>query len=94
MNFRSLPIFFDTNIGNERTLGEARKDTLIPDRNMLNKIKRIFYRPLREEEGAATTEYAVMLALIILFGIGAILGTGQVQKILWEDTAVEMQVLE
>ena len=61
---------------------------------MLNKIKRIFYRPLGEEEGAATTEYAVMLALIILFGIGAILGTGQVQKILWEDTAVEMQVLE
>ncbi len=60
---------------------------------MLNKIKRIFYRPLREE-GAATTEYAVMLALIILFGIGAILGTGQVQKILWEDTAVEMQVLD
>lgn len=61
---------------------------------MLKKIKRIFYRPLREEEGTATTEYAVMLALIILFGIGAILGTGQVQKILWEDTAVEIQVIK
>ena len=60
---------------------------------MLKKIKRIFYRLFREEEGAATTEYAVMLALIILFGIGAILGTGQVQKILWEDTAVEIQVI-
>ncbi|MCP4095106.1 MAG: hypothetical protein GY880_22395 [Planctomycetaceae bacterium] len=61
---------------------------------MLKKIKRLFYRPVREEEGAATTEYAVLLALIILFGIGAILGTGQIQKILWEDAAVEMQVLE
>tara|TARA_B110000495_G_scaffold113380_1_gene98119 strand:- start:3418 stop:3603 length:186 start_codon:yes stop_codon:yes gene_type:complete len=61
---------------------------------MFKKIKRLFYRPLRQEEGAATTEYAVLLALIILFGIGAILGTGQIQKILWSDTAVEMQVIE
>ncbi|MGB1928841.1 MAG: Flp family type IVb pilin [Mariniblastus sp.] len=61
---------------------------------MLKKIKRICSHPLKGEEGAATTEYAVLLALIILFGIGAILGTGQVQKILWEDAAVEMQVLE
>lgn len=61
---------------------------------MLKKIKRLFYHPLRQEEGAATTEYAVLLALIILFGIGAILGTGQIQKILWSDTAVEMQVIE
>lgn len=61
---------------------------------MFKKIKCLFYRPVREEEGAATTEYAVLLALIILFGIGAILGTGQIQKILWEDAAVEMQVLE
>ena len=61
---------------------------------MLKKIKRLFYSPLRQEEGAATTEYAVLLALIILFGIGAILGTGQIQKILWSDTAVEMQVIE
>jgi Flp pilus assembly pilin Flp len=49
---------------------------------MLKKIKRLFYSPLRQEEGAATTEYAVLLALIILLGIGAILGTGQIQKTL------------
>lgn len=61
---------------------------------MFKKIKRLFYRPLRQEEGAATTEYAVLLALIILLGIGAILGTGQIQKILWSDTAVEMQVIK
>lgn len=61
---------------------------------MLKKIKRLFYSPLRQEEGAATTEYAVLLALIILLGIGAILGTGQIQKILWSDTAVEMQVIK
>jgi Flp pilus assembly pilin Flp len=94
LNFGSLSVFLAANNSAERTLGEARKETPIPNRNMLKKIKRIFYRPIREEEGAATTEYAVLLALIILFGIGAILGTGQIQKILWEDTAVEMQVIE
>jgi Flp pilus assembly pilin Flp len=58
--------------------------------NRLLKFGMTFYR---EEEAATTVEYALLVALIIIFSISAILGTGDVQKALWFDTADELQVI-
>ncbi len=41
--------------------------------NMTNHVKRF----LRSEDGPTATEYAVMLALIIVVALGAITGIGQ-----------------
>ncbi len=42
---------------------------------------------LTSEDGVSTTEYAVMLAIIIIACIGAVLSTGDVQRALFFDTA-------
>ncbi len=42
-------------------------------KNFLNRVKSF----LRSEEGPTATEYAVMLALIIVVALGAITGIGQ-----------------
>ncbi len=45
----------------------------------------------RDEEAATTVEYALLLALIIVFGISAILGTGDAQNIIWGNSATRIQ---
>lgn len=42
---------------------------------------------VREEEAATTVEYALLVALIIVFSVSAILNTGEAQDALWFDTA-------
>lgn len=48
---------------------------------------------MAEEDGVAATEYAVMLALILVFCIAALLGTGEVQEAMWQDTADTLDVI-
>ncbi len=47
----------------------------------------------RNEEGTTTVEYAVLIAMILVFCIAAILSAGDVQKVLWFDTADAVQVI-
>ena len=48
------------------------------------------YRFLASEEGPTAVEYAMMLAMIIVGAIGAVLGTGEVQKAMFEDISTDM----
>ncbi len=52
-------------------------------------IKKI-NRFLQDESGPTAVEYAVMLAMIIIAALGAVLGTGDVQKSLYQDTAQDL----
>jgi Flp pilus assembly pilin Flp len=60
---------------------------------MINRLLNIATKFFREEEAATAVEYALLVALIIIFSISAILGTGDVQKALWFDTADELQII-
>ena len=40
-----------------------------------------------KEDGTTTTEYALMIALILVFCLAALLSTGDVQQVIWFDTA-------
>ena len=46
-----------------------------------------------DEDGVTSTEYAVMVALILVMCIAALLSTGEVQKAMWSDTADKLQVI-
>ncbi|MEL7497367.1 MAG: Flp family type IVb pilin [Planctomycetota bacterium] len=53
-----------------------------------------FLRRLRSEEsGVTTVEYALLLALIMVFCISAILSAGDVQDALWFNTSQELEVI-
>lgn len=47
----------------------------------------------RDDDAATTVEYAILLAVIAVFSISAILATGDVQKVLWFDTADKLDVI-
>ena len=52
-----------------------------------------FQNLIAKEAGNTTVEYAVLLAMILVFCIAAILSTGDVQQILWFDTADKVQII-
>ena len=45
---------------------------------------------LRADDGPTSVEYAMMLALIIIGAIGAVLSTGDVQRLLFESIGQDM----
>ena len=57
---------------------------------MITYTKRLIQRLIVSDEGATSVEYAIMLAMIILGAIGAILSTGDIQELMWQDTADAM----
>ena len=59
----------------------------------MKKSIRLLVRLIKNEDGATTVEYALLLALIVVFGIGAVLSLGTVQEALWIDTANTIQVI-
>ncbi len=48
---------------------------------------------LDRQEGVTTVEYALLLALIVVFSVSAILSSGEVQEALWFNTADRMEVI-
>lgn len=54
---------------------------------MLNRVKNF----LRSEDGPTATEYAVMLALIIVVCLTAIGGIGDAAQVAFESVSTEMQ---
>lgn len=56
---------------------------------MAPKLSRVWNK-IREfvvdESGPTAVEYAIMLAMIIIMCIGTILSTGNIQKVIWEDS--------
>jgi Flp pilus assembly pilin Flp len=60
---------------------------------MIQRLSRILDSFLQDEEAATAVEYALLIALILVFSISAILSTGDVQKALWFDTADAVQVI-
>lgn len=60
---------------------------------MVKRMRQICKTFFHQEEAATAVEYALLLALIIVFSISAILGTGDVQRALWFDTANDIQII-
>jgi pilus assembly protein Flp/PilA len=56
----------------------------------MQKWKHSLRNLLVDEGGPTAVEYAVMLALIIIAAIGAVLVTGDVQRLLFQDNADAM----
>ena len=50
-------------------------------------ISQLLDSMLAKEDGTTTTEYALMIALILVFCLAALLSTGDVQQVIWFDTA-------
>lgn len=59
--------------------------------SMISKLKNKIAWFIRDEEATTAVEYALLLALIVIFSISAILGTGDTQKALWFDTAADIE---
>jgi len=60
---------------------------------MIQRLSKFWSSFLRDEEAATAVEYALLIALILVFCISAILSTGDVQKALWFDTADSIQII-
>ena len=56
----------------------------------MSKFASRIIRFLRSEDGPAAVEYAIMLAVIIIASIGAVLIVGDVQRLLFTETADTM----
>ena len=56
-------------------------------------LSRATQRLFRNDEGTTTVEYAVLIAMILVFCVAAILSAGDVQQVLWFDTADAIQVI-
>lgn len=54
-------------------------------------LQQFFNSLCQHEEGTTTVEYALLLAVIVVSCIAAILGTGDVQKAIWFDSAARIQ---
>ena len=50
-------------------------------------ISQLLDSMLAKEEGTTTTEYALMIALILVFCLAALLSTGDIQQVIWFDTS-------
>lgn len=61
---------------------------------MISIITAQLSRVLRRDDGNTTVEYAVLIAMILVFCLAALLSTGDVQKLLWFDTAVELEIIK
>lgn len=59
----------------------------------MNYLKKIIINIWCDEEGNTATEYAVMIALILVMCILAILNTGDVQQALWFNSADRIEVI-
>lgn len=71
----------------------SAKNIVRPYSSMTKRFSRFWTMLLREEEAATAVEYALLIALILVFCISAILSTGDVQKALWFDTADSISII-
>ncbi len=55
------------------------------------KIKKFLKSMWVDEDGVTTVEYALLVTLILVMCIAAVLSTGDVQQVLWFDTAAKVQ---
>jgi len=60
---------------------------------MINYLRRLFTATLVNEEGNSATEYAIMVALILVLCIAAVLSTGDVQQAIWFNTADRVETI-
>ena len=60
---------------------------------MLAYLRNLSVSLAHSESGVTTVEYALLLALIMVFCISAILNTGDVQDALWFNTASTLEVI-
>ena len=56
-------------------------------------LSQFLRRLCKQDDGTTAVEYAVLLAMILVFCIAAILSAGDVQKVLWFDTSDKIQVI-
>jgi Flp pilus assembly pilin Flp len=71
----------------EHVYGAFRKQSQELRNPMKQYISQRLHSVLAKEEGTTTTEYALMIALILVFCLAALLSTGGVQQAIWFDTA-------
>ncbi len=71
----------------EHVYGAFRKQSQELRNPMKRYISQLLHSVLANDEGTTTVEYALMIALILVFCLAALLSTGDVQKAIWFDTA-------
>lgn len=59
--------------------------------SLINFTKKLISRTWGEEAANTATEYAIMVALILVFCIAAVLSTGNIQQSFWFNTADRVQ---
>ena len=58
---------------------------------MLTFLDNLIRKLTHQEDGNTATEYAIMIALILVFCIAALLSTGDVQQAIWFNSANKVQ---
>jgi Flp pilus assembly pilin Flp len=69
----------------------ANEKSLSSERPMKTYFCNLIQSLLIEEAGNAATEYAIMVALILMLCIAGVLSTGDFQKQIWENSAVKVE---
>jgi Flp pilus assembly pilin Flp len=54
-------------------------------------LKSLIQTLFRREEGNTATEYAIMIALILVLCIAALLSTGDIQQAIWFNSAAKVE---
>jgi Flp pilus assembly pilin Flp len=57
----------------------------------MHSLRRFFVSLCTRDDGVSLTEYAVMLAMIVLIAIGAIANAGTSHKAFWLDSAEKIK---
>jgi Flp pilus assembly pilin Flp len=60
---------------------------------MKSRLRQFVRNLIFAQDGTTTVEYAVLIAMILVFCVAAILSTGDVQQLLWFDTATKVQII-
>jgi Flp pilus assembly pilin Flp len=58
---------------------------------MLTFVNNLLGKLTRQEDGNSATEYAIMIALILVFCIAALLSTGDIQQAIWFNSATKVE---
>lgn len=63
------------------------KNTVPSDFDMFTRLTKIWIVFFRDEVGATTVEYSLLLSLLLIFGVSATLSGGDAKQVLWFETA-------
>ena len=54
-------------------------------------LRRLYQTMLAKDEGTTAVEYAVLIAIIVVFCLASVISTGDFQKQVWIDTSASIE---